>query len=266
MSFVLVTGSTDGIGAKIAEVLAGQGHRVVRHARDETRAAQCRQAVMSSLAAAGPSGRLGAEVVVGDLASLASTRAMAGRLRELGRFDVVVHNAGWAPPAGRRPVTVDGLEQTFQVNALAAYALTALLPLPERLVFISSDSIRRGRVDLDDLMHESDWTAGSAYADSKLALTAIAFAIARRYPAVLCNAVHPGWVRTKMSGDEAPLDLAAGADTAVWLATSTEPDATVSGAFFHERRQVRFNDQAHDVEIQDALVRRCAELAGVALP
>lgn len=246
MGLVLVTGSTDGIGAKIAEVLAGQGHRVVRHARDEARAAQCRHA----------------EVVVGDLASLASTRAMAGRLRELGRFDVVVHNAGWAPRPGPRPVTVDGLEQTFQVNALAAYLLTAALPVPERLVFVSSDSIRRGRIRLDDLMHESDWTPDSAYADSKLALTAIAFAVARRYPAVLCNAVHPGWVRTKMSGDAAPLEVAAGADTPVWLATSTEPAAAVSGAFFHERRQVRLNDQAYDVDIQDALVERCAQLCG----
>jgi NAD(P)-dependent dehydrogenase (short-subunit alcohol dehydrogenase family) len=246
---ILVTGSSDGIGAEIARVLEGRGHGVVRHARDEAKAARLRDA------GAG-------EVVVGDLASLASTRAMAAALSR-STFDVVVHNAGWLPPEGPRPVTEDGLERTFQVNALSAYLLTALLPLPSRLVYVSSDAIARGRIDVDDLQHETQWTADSAYADSKLAMTAIAFAVARRYPSVRCNAVHPGWIRTKMSGNAAPLDLSTGADTPVWLSTR---DDLPTGQFFHNRKVVRLNDQAYDEALQDALLAACAALTGATLP
>src|SRR3712207_7998080 len=47
------------------------------------------------------------------------------------RFDVVIHNAGVQEAGTRqRPVTEDGLERTFQVNVLAPYVLTCLLPRP----------------------------------------------------------------------------------------------------------------------------------------
>ena len=251
---MLVTGSSDGIGARIADLLEGRGLVVVRHARDEHRARVTRARSGSRR-----------EVVIGDLASLASTRSMVAALRALDPCDVVVHNAGWSSRDERRPVTEDGLEQTFQVNALAPYLLTASLPTPRRLVWVSSDSITRGRIDLGDLQHEAAWTSDAAYADSKLAMTALAFGIARRWPQVISNAVHPGWVRTKMSGDAAPLGLDEGADTAVWLAASDDAAATVSGAFFHERRVVRLNEQAYDDDVQDALIERCAELTGVEL-
>lgn len=255
MSTVLVTGSSDGIGAKVAHLVAEQGHRVVLHARNNERAERCR--------ASGPAG---AEVVVGDLTSLSSTRDMVVELQRLGTPDVVVHNAGWASRDDSRPLTEDGLEQTFQVNLLAPFLLTASLPLPSRLVFVSSDSISRGLIGLDDLQHAASWTADSAYADSKLGLAALSFAIARRYPSVLSNAVHPGWVRTKMSGNEAPLDVRQGADTPAWLATSTDAGAMVSGAFFQNRRPISVNPQASDTRLQDGLLQQCAELCGVALP
>jgi NAD(P)-dependent dehydrogenase (short-subunit alcohol dehydrogenase family) len=254
VSLVLVTGSSDGIGAEIARVIAQQGHRVILHARNDERAGACRAHIA------------GADVVVGDFASLSAAGDLAASVARLGTPDVVVHNAGWASRDTNRTITEDGLEQTFQVNLLAPYLLTAALPLPRRLVFVSSDSISRGRIDLDDLQHESAWTADSAYADSKLGLAALAFAIARRYPSVLSNAVHPGWVRTKMSGDEAPLNVSQGADTPVWLATSTDAGAMASGAFFHNRRPVSINPQASDARVQDSLVERCAELCAAVLP
>jgi NAD(P)-dependent dehydrogenase (short-subunit alcohol dehydrogenase family) len=253
MSRILVTGSNDGIGAEIARTLAAQDHQVIWHARSEERAV-------------GFHGGTGAtQYVVGDLGSLESTRELAAGLLRIGAPEVVVHNAGWGSKDETRTVTGDGLEKTFQINALAPLLLTALLPRPERLVFVSSDSIVRGNLRLDDLQHEQAWTGDAAYADSKLAMTALAFALARRWPETLSNAVHPGWVSTKMSDYAAPLTVAQGADTPAWLAASTEPAALVTGTFFQDRKAIEVNPQAYDRELQDALLERCLDLCGASL-
>ena len=248
MSRVLVTGSNDGIGAEIARILVAQDHQVILHARNEARAAD-----------------FSTEYVRGDLGSLGSTRAMAAELLRIGPPEVVVHNAGWGSKDESRPVTEDGLEQTFQINALAPLLLTALLPKPERLVFVSSDSIVRGNIRLDDLQHEDGWTADAAYADSKLVMTALAFALARRWPDTLSNAVHPGWVSTKMSEYAAPLTVAQGADTPAWLAVSTDPAATVTGTFFQDRKAIEVNPQAYEPNLQDALLKHCLALCETTL-
>ncbi|MDX6264685.1 MAG: hypothetical protein QOH84_6373 [Kribbellaceae bacterium] len=255
MSRILVTGSNDGIGAEIARILAAQDHQVIWHARSEERAASIREWA----------GTAPTQYVVGDLGSLESTRELAAGVLRIGAPEVVVHNAGWSSGGESRSLTGDGIEQTLQINALAPLLLTALLPRPGRLVFVSSDSIVRGNIELDDLQHERNWTADAAYADSKLVMTALAFALARRWPGTLSNAVHPGWVSTKMSQYAAPLTVAQGADTPAWLAVSTDPQALVSGTFFQDRKAIEVNPQAYDPALQDALLERCLDLCGVSL-
>ncbi|MGX7828550.1 SDR family NAD(P)-dependent oxidoreductase [Actinokineospora sp. 24-640] len=248
MATVLVTGSTDGIGRETATRLSEAGHQVVLHARDESRAADLPR---------------GAEVVIGDLASLAQTHTLA----RAGRFDVVVHNAGLGGGVAERTVTEDGLELLFQVNVLAPYLLTALMPRPRRLVYLTSGLESQGEAHLDDLHRERrPWDGMRAYSDSKLLDVVLAFAVARRWPDVLSNAVDPGWIKTKLGGPNATDELPEGADTQVWLATADEPAATVTGRYFKHRRELRANPAAYDVEVQEALLTACADLTGVALP
>jgi NAD(P)-dependent dehydrogenase (short-subunit alcohol dehydrogenase family) len=255
VSKVLVTGSADGLGQIAAQQLVAGGHEVVLHARDRRRAEYALNETPGA-----------ADALVGDLASIGQTHALAEAANAAGRFDAVIHNAG-VGYRGPRIETGDGLEHVFAINVLAPYLLTALMTPPDRLVYLTSGMQRGGNPDLSDLQwRRRRWNGGQAYSDSKLFDVVLAFAVARRWPGVLSNAVEPGWVATNMGGPGAPDDLALGADTQVWLATSDDPEATVSGRCFYHRRPRATHPAASDTEVQDGLLKECEELTGVAFP
>jgi NAD(P)-dependent dehydrogenase (short-subunit alcohol dehydrogenase family) len=255
MAAVLVTGSTDGIGRQTARDLIDSGHRVVLHARNDQRADQARAAVPDA-----------ADVVVGDLSSIAGTRAAAQAAAALGGYDAVIHNAG-VGGADERTVTDDGFERIFAVNVLAPYLLTCLIPRPARLVYLTSGLESQGEANLDDLQFERrPWNGMQAYSDSKLWDVVLAFAVARHWPGTLSNAVDPGWIRTRMGGPSATDDLPEGAETQVWLATSDDPGATVTGRYVKRRQDLRANPAAYDVELQERFLETLSGMTGVTLP
>jgi len=125
---------------------------------------------------------------------------------------------------------------------------------------------RSGSSSLRDIdWIERRWDESQAYSDSKLCVTALAFAIARRWAEVLSNAVDPGWVPTKMGGKGAPDDLMMGHLTQTWLAVSDDPAATVSGRYWHHRKVQRPAAEAVDPAFQERLLAKLAELTGVPL-
>ena len=256
MSAVFVTGSADGIGRETARQLLADGHQVVGHARNESRAQQLRAGL--------PGLR---DVLIGDLASLRDTRRLAEAAAAAGPFDTVVHNAGVGGGADRRVVSENGLEHIFQVNTVAPYLLTALMPRPRRLVYLTSGLQARGRAELDDLQYERrPWDGMQAYSDSKLYDVMLAFAVARLWPEVVATAVDPGWIRTKMGGPGAVDEVGDGAATQVWLAVSDEEGARVTGQYLKRFQVLEANPQARDSRLQDELLRRLADLTGVELP
>jgi NAD(P)-dependent dehydrogenase (short-subunit alcohol dehydrogenase family) len=256
MASIFVTGSSAGIGRETAQTLLRMGHRVVLHARDNARALDTEEAVPDAAA-----------VVVGDLASLEQTRALAEAARDEGPYDVVVHNAGVGGGSSPRVVTVDGLERIFQVNALAPYVLTAIMERPARLIYLSSGLQEQGTAELDDLQFaRRRWDADQAYSDSKLYNVMLALAVSRHWPGTLTNAVDPGWIKTRMGGPYAPDPLPLGAETQVWLATSDEPAALVTGRFWKRRKQLPVNPVARDEALQERFLQVCASLSDVRFP
>lgn len=213
------------------------------------------------------SGVPGAEsVVTGDLSVISETKGVAEQVNTLGTFDAVIHNAGVGYREPDRIMTVDGLPRVFAVNSLAPYILTCLIKRPERLVYVSSGLHQSGDTSLKDLIWATrPWNGMSAYADSKLHNVILAFAVARRWPGVLSNAIEPGWVATKMGGPGAPDSLEQGPKTQAWLATSREKEAMVTGQYFYHKKPRRHNTVAADADIQEKFMSECTRLSGVSL-
>jgi NAD(P)-dependent dehydrogenase (short-subunit alcohol dehydrogenase family) len=256
MSRIFITGAADGLGQMAARLLIAQGHSVVLHARNAKRAREALRAAD------------GAETTVfGDLSQLPEMRSVAEQVNALGSFDAIIHNAGIGYRERRRIATRDALPHVFAVNTLAPYVLTALIRKPHRLVYVSSGMHRGGDASLRDLeWNMRAWNGSQAYSDSKLHDVILAFAVARLWPEVRSNALEPGWVPTKMGGPGAPDDLEAAPKTQVWLATSDDAAATVSGEYFYHQRLRAPSPATRDPEIQDRLLNACARLSNIPFP
>lgn len=241
MARVFITGSADGLGLLSARALVDQGHSVVLHARSPERGRDAMKNVP------------GAETVfTGDLSSIDETKKLAGEVNLSGKFDAIIHNAG---------VYQTSSKTIFTVNTIAPYILTSVLQRPERLIYLSSGMHRQGRPNFEGFKLD---TNRISYSDSKLHVLMLAKAVARKWPDVYSNAIDPGWVPTKMGGRSAPDDLQKGYETQVWLATSNDDKAKVSGKYFHHKKERPYNSAADDAIMQDKFLENCKAITGVA--
>jgi len=226
----LVTGGNRGIGFEICRQLARHGLSVVLTARDASKG----KAAAKGLQDEG----LAVEFHRLDVTSCRSIRAcvaaVAGRR---GRIDVLVNNAGvMIDPRGSRFLDskLDTYRDTLETNLYGPLQLAqAVVPLMKASRYGRIVNVSSGQGQL------SEMGAGTpAYRISKTALNALTRIVAAEFHGsnILVNSMCPGWVRTAMGGDGAPLTPEQGADTALWLATL--PDDGPTGGFFRDRQPI----------------------------
>jgi len=197
----VVTGANSGIGFEAAAVLAQRGAVTVLACRDTGKA----ERAAARLSATAPQAKV--SVVRLDLASLDSVRAAAEQIRASHELlDLLINNAGlMMPPRG---TTADGFELQFGTNHLGHFALTGLLldrllTVPgSRVVTVSSNGHRAGRINFADLQSERRYGRMSAYAQSKLANLMFTYELERRLraagAATIALAAHPGSAGTDL--------------------------------------------------------------------
>jgi NAD(P)-dependent dehydrogenase (short-subunit alcohol dehydrogenase family) len=296
----VVTGANTGLGFETARVLAGRGARVVLACRDLDRAKEAAGRIASGRPQqAGPSGAsaVPAEVhaVRLDLASLASVREAADEIASAyGPIDLLVNNAGvmWTPC--RR--TADGFELQLGVNHLGHFALTGLLLRAmagregSRVVTVSSNAHKSGRIDFDDLQSERRYRRGAAYGQSKLANLMFTYELQRRLATAGAGtqalAAHPGKARTELVRYlprwarvvdlivEEPLGQSALMGALATLRAAADP-AACGGEYYGPRgrgelrgypRLVSSTDRARDTDAQRRLWQESERLTGVSYP
>ncbi|MFJ6726228.1 SDR family NAD(P)-dependent oxidoreductase [Streptomyces sp. NPDC091281] len=268
---VVITGASDGIGAAAARRLHAEGHRVVVVGRSP----QKTRAVAREI---------GADHHVADFTRLDEVRALAAALDSAcPRIDVLANNAGGV--FGDRVRTADGFETTFQVNHLAPFLLTRLLLAKlaaSRATVLQTSSVGArlaGKLDVDDLNHDRNFTPVRAYNAAKLMNILFTRELHRRHhgDGISAAAFHPGNVATSFGTRSEsrlmrfvttnPLTRSLliapekGAESLFWLATSRPGVDWEPGAYYEKRKPARrVSAQARDTDLARRLWDRSEEL------
>jgi NAD(P)-dependent dehydrogenase (short-subunit alcohol dehydrogenase family) len=204
----IVTGANSGLGMAAAHELARHGAAVVLACRNTAKGQDAQRTIEADV----PGAKL--ELCALDLADLSSVESFAEQFHsEHDGLDLLIDNAGvMAPP---RTETKDGFELQFGTNHLGHFALAArLIDLMDdrsdaRVVTVSSNAHKMGRINFDDLQSQRRYFRWSAYSQSKLADLSFALELDRRLRAagseIKSVAAHPGYAATNLQFAAPPL-------------------------------------------------------------
>jgi NAD(P)-dependent dehydrogenase (short-subunit alcohol dehydrogenase family) len=234
-----ITGGNRGLGFQTALDLKSPDTKIIIGSRDLKQGEEA----VARLRATG----VDADVLKFDITSAADHKAAYDYFNaKYGRLDILVNNAGVAagkfpgtgPEHSANAVPLDTLHKVFETNFFSQVALTnALLPLLKkspagRIVNLSSilGSLTLHADPNSPIYHAKSF----AYDASKTALNAytVHLAYELRDTNIKVNSAHPGWVKTDMGGEQAPMELSEGGKTSAALATL--PADGPSGGYFHQ--------------------------------
>ncbi len=230
---ILITGANKGIGLETARQLGRAGHTGLVGARDAAKAA-------GAVAELGKDG-IKAESVVLDVTDAAAiAKAVADVEARFGKLDTLINNAGVAIEGWGTTTSATTVEQwrtIFETNVFGLAAVTqSFLPLLRkseagRIVNLTSvlGSLALHSDPASPIYHFKS----VAYDSSKSAVNqyTVHLAYELRDTPIKVNAAHPGWVKTDLGGENAPMEIVDGAKTSVWLADLPADGPT--GGFFH---------------------------------
>ena len=257
----VITGANAGIGYETAKALAAMGMYVIMVCRNEMKAKAARDQLAIETA------NNSIEVVICDFSIQHDIREAAKIINEkFDEIDILINNHGFV--AGKREMTIDGIEKTFAVNHLGFFLFTKLLlhkiiaADAGRIINVASTAHKRAKFDPDNLQSEKGFSAFGAYSISKLCniLFTIELSDLLKDTNVTVNCLHPGVVNTGITDDSnlfvklfwklgTPfmMNSRQGARTSIYLATSKEVE-DISGEYFSNRKIARTTLEARNMD------------------
>jgi len=278
---ILITGATDGIGKVAAKTLAKQGHTVIIHGRNRSKAESvCEEIKLET-------GNLKVDILIADLFSFADIKRMSEDFKKkYDRLDVLLNNAG-AFFGKDREVTTDGHEKTIALNLFTPILLTELLldvlakSSSARIINTSSATHKMpaSKPIFNDLQLEKNYDPSKAYGLSKLYTIWVTRHLAstlkdRGLNNITANVYHPGAVATRFGQDSDKGFISnmifkialpfmtkpdKGADTTVYLATSEEVE-NVTGKYFGKMKEEAPSDKYYTEENEKMIWNYCMRI------
>lgn len=186
---VLITGANRGIGLALANQFQNRGYHVIATARAPQKANELRT--------------LGVQIMQLDITNQQSIDKLTQQLNKQ-PIDILINNAGVAGHSSRRfeDLKIDRLKRVFDINSLGALRVTqALLPnlLKGTAKTVASISSRMGSIE------NNNQGGGLAYRASKTALNSFNKSLSIEFSdrGFTFVVLHPGWVRTDMTNENA---------------------------------------------------------------
>ncbi|QZA79830.1 SDR family NAD(P)-dependent oxidoreductase [Deefgea piscis] len=214
----LITGGNKGLGKEIGRQLGALGYTVVLAARDVTAGA----AAAAELVAAG----YDAHTVRLEVTQADDIHHLVSYIEStFGKLDVLVNNAGIALEFDGNPTNADKVRRTLEVNLIAPYAITeALVPLLARSTdarVINQSSILGSISNAEAAWEQVAGFTAAGYSCSKAGLNMLTLIQSKTLSdqGIAVAAAHPGWVKTDLGSQAAPMEVDEGASTVVTLLT-----------------------------------------------
>lgn len=190
---ILITGTSRGIGFGLTAIALEKGHTVFAVTRNPQSLKSLQADYIKNLI-----------ILDADISKPSAINTLLSKveekLREKGCLDILINNAGMMKPGE----SYEDLTESFQVNAILPFLLTkAMLPALQKAKMPKVIQISTKMASIDDN------TSGGyyAYRSSKTALNMLTRSLTLDHPNIAFALVHPGWVKTEMGGQNAPVDV-----------------------------------------------------------
>jgi len=251
----IITGANSGIGKATTLGLAEMDATVVMVCRNQKWGEDAREEIREK------TDNQSIDLLIADLSSLKAIRQLVIDFKhKYQQLHVLINNAGVL--LRKRSETIDGIETTFAINALAPFLLTNLLldttkdSAPARIINVASATHTWSHLNFDDLQSKQNYEAWTVYSQTKLALVLFTYELARRLKGtnVTANCLHPGIIDTNIGSlthVDHPISsksfkkLRKGAETSIYLSTSPEVE-NVTGKYFIGKNPVKSSTESYN--------------------